>query len=56
MQLDVACCVTLHKASLKCDLFNVAYYVQHIHTLTELVASFPLEFGPERTVQAGIEE
>lgn len=28
----------------------------HTQTVTELVASFPLEVGPERTVQAGIEE
>lgn len=54
----LAFCITLYKASLKCDLFNIGHfdYLQHTHTHTELLASFPLRVGPERIAQAGIEE
>lgn len=39
-------------------MWPLAYfdYVQHSRTHTELLAPFPLEAGPERTVQAGIED
>ena len=57
---DLAFCVTLHKVFLKCELFNIGHfdYLQHTdtHTHTQLLASFPIEVGPERTVQAGMED
>ena len=57
LRLDLALCSILYKASLKSDLLKRwLLWVWNAHTRRKLMASFPLEVGPERTVQAGIEE